>query len=79
MKNLISLFFKWHQKVNISYSFDFKPKIFQELKKLVELQPSVRSFGGDFNARKREKIRKLGLRWVSVTSPLTQKVRFGWV
>ena len=38
--------------VHISYKdFDFKPEIYQEPKKLAELQPGVRNFCGDFNAR----------------------------
>ena len=31
------------------------PEIYQEPKELVELQPKVRNFCGDFNARKRDK------------------------
>ena len=32
-------------------NFDFKPEIYQEPQKLAELQPGVRNFCGDFNAR----------------------------
>ena len=34
---------------------DFRPEMYQEPKKLAELQLGVRNFCGDFNARNKEK------------------------
>ena len=36
--------------------FVFKPEIYQEPKKLAELQPGARNFCGDFNARNCQKM-----------------------